>query len=103
MARESSSKITEVSEFEAAMMKMRAEMKAEMETEINTRVQEGIAQALKNMNAGPSQSAHPVPKDTGKKPVRYQVDPELYHQDPELYQQLLDESVTQWKRKNQMR
>src|SRR5256885_14460247 len=46
------------------------------------------------MNVEPSQSAHPVPKDTGKKPMRYQIDPELYHQDPELYQQLLDDSVT---------
>src|SRR3989442_15915287 len=89
MARESPSKITDQNEFEAAIRKMRAEMKAEMEAEINLRVQEGVAQALKNMNIEPAQSSHPAPKDKGKKPMRYQIDPELCHQDPKLYQQLL--------------
>src|SRR2546425_11284718 len=93
MARESLSKVTDQNEFEAAIRKMSAEMKAEMEAEINTRVQEGVAQALKNMNIEPAQSSHPAPKDKGKKPMRYQIDPELRHQDPELYQQLLNEGM----------
>src|SRR3989442_11200955 len=93
MAKESSSKVTEFNEIEAAMRKMRVEMKAEMEAEINARVQEVVAQVLRNMNIDPSQSARPVSKDTGKKLMKYQIDPELYHQDPELYQQLLDEGM----------
>src|SRR2546425_1114686 len=93
MARESPSKVTDQNEFETAIRKMRAEMKAEMEAGFNTRVQEGVAQALKNMNIEPAQSSHPAPKDKGKKPMRYQIDPELRHQDPELYQQLLNEGM----------
>ena len=77
MARESPSKVADQNEFEAIIRKMRVEMKAEMEAEVNLRVQEGVAQALKNMNIEPAQSAHPVPKDKGKKPMRYQIDPEL--------------------------
>src|SRR2546421_318257 len=75
MARESPSKVTDQNEFEAAIRKMRAEMEAE----VNLRVQEGVAQALKNMNIEPAQSSHPTPKDKGKKPMRYQIDPELCH------------------------
>src|SRR2546428_7369261 len=93
MARECPSKITDQNEFEAAIRKMKAEMKAEMEAEFNLRVQEGVAQALKNMNIEPAQTSHPVPKDKGKKPMRYQIDPELWYQDPELYQQLLNEGM----------
>src|SRR2546421_3892206 len=48
---------------------------------------------MKNMNVEPAQTSHPVPKDKGKKPMRYQIDPELWHQDPELYQQLLNEGM----------
>ena len=66
MAKESSSKVDSISEFEAAMRKMRAEMKAELkaeikaelEVEINARIQKGIAQASKNLDYEPFNLKH---------------------------------------------